>query len=71
MSRRRVPHDADDVEGKKVEPMPPETFFLDPQGRLTYKHAGELTARIVEAKLDEALRGIVSAEGKGEYGSVR
>jgi len=51
--------------------MPPETFFLDPQGRLTYKHAGELTARIVEAKLDEALRGVVSAEGTGEYGSVR
>ena len=49
----------------------PETFFLDPQGRITYKHAGELTAPIVEAKLDEALRGVVSAEGKGEYRSVR
>ena len=49
----------------------PETFFSDPQGRITYKHAGELTAPIVETKLDEALRGIVSAEGKGEYRSVR
>ena len=49
----------------------PETFFIDPQGRITYKHAGELTAPIVETKLDEALRGVVSAEGKGEYRSVR
>ena len=49
----------------------PETFFLDPQGRITYKHAGELRAPIIETKLDEALRGIVSAEGKGEYRAVR
>jgi cytochrome c biogenesis protein CcmG, thiol:disulfide interchange protein DsbE len=49
----------------------PETFFIDPQGRITYKHAGELRAPIIETKLDEALRGVVSAEGKGEYRSVR
>jgi cytochrome c biogenesis protein CcmG/thiol:disulfide interchange protein DsbE len=49
----------------------PETFFIDPQGRITYKHAGELKAPIIEAKLDEALRGVVSAEGKGDYRSVR
>jgi cytochrome c biogenesis protein CcmG, thiol:disulfide interchange protein DsbE len=49
----------------------PETFFLDPQGRITYKHAGELKGPIIEAKLDEALKGVVSAEGKGEYRSVR
>jgi cytochrome c biogenesis protein CcmG/thiol:disulfide interchange protein DsbE len=49
----------------------PETFFIDPQGRITYKHAGELRAPIIESKVDEALRGIVSAEGKGEYRSVR
>src|SRR5919109_5019640 len=49
----------------------PETFFIEAQGRLTYKHAGELRAPIIAAKLDEALRGIVSAEGKGEYRSVR
>jgi cytochrome c biogenesis protein CcmG/thiol:disulfide interchange protein DsbE len=49
----------------------PETFFLDPQGRITYKHAGEVKAPIIEAKLDEALKGIISAEGKGEYRSVR
>ena len=49
----------------------PETFFLDPHGKITYKHAGELKTPIIAAKLDEALQGIVSAEGKGEYGSVR
>jgi cytochrome c biogenesis protein CcmG/thiol:disulfide interchange protein DsbE len=49
----------------------PETFFIDPQGRITYKHAGELKAPIIGAKLDEALKGTVSAEGRGEYRSVR
>jgi cytochrome c biogenesis protein CcmG/thiol:disulfide interchange protein DsbE len=49
----------------------PETFFIDPQGRITYKHAGEVKAPIIEAKLDAALKGIVSAEGKGDYRSVR
>ena len=49
----------------------PETFFIDPRGRITYKHAGELRAPIIGAKLDEALRGIMSTEGKGEYRSVR
>jgi cytochrome c biogenesis protein CcmG/thiol:disulfide interchange protein DsbE len=49
----------------------PETFFIDLQGKITYKHAGELRAPIIGAKLDEAPRGIVSAEGKGEYRSVR
>lgn len=50
----------------------PESFFIDPQGRITYKHAGELRALTITAKLDEALRGIVSAtEGKGEYRSVQ
>jgi len=50
----------------------PVTFFLDPQGRITYKHAGELRAPVITAKLDEALKGIVSVEeGKGEYRSTR
>ena len=50
----------------------PETFFIDRSGRITYKHAGALTAPIITAKLDEALRGVVSAgEGKGEYRSVQ
>jgi cytochrome c biogenesis protein CcmG, thiol:disulfide interchange protein DsbE len=49
----------------------PETFFIDAQGMITYKHAGELKAPIIGAKLDEVLKGVVSAEGKGEYRSVR
>ena len=50
----------------------PETFFIDPQGRITYKHAGELRSQTITAKLNEALRGIASAvEGKGEYRSVQ
>jgi len=49
----------------------PETFFIDPQGRITYKHAGELRTQTIVVKVDEALRSIVSAEGKGEYRSVR
>jgi cytochrome c biogenesis protein CcmG/thiol:disulfide interchange protein DsbE len=50
----------------------PETFFIDPQGRITYKHAGALRAPIITAKLDEVLRGIVSVqEGRGEYRSVQ
>ncbi|MEK7334096.1 MAG: TlpA disulfide reductase family protein [Candidatus Binatota bacterium] len=50
----------------------PETFFIDPQGRITYKHVGSLGSALITAKLDEARRGIVSAkEGKGAYQSVR
>jgi cytochrome c biogenesis protein CcmG/thiol:disulfide interchange protein DsbE len=50
----------------------PESFFIDPQGRITYKHVGGIRAEKVSTKIDEALRGIVSAqEGKGEYQTVR
>ena len=50
----------------------PESFFIDPQGRMTYKHAGELKTSTITSKLDDALRGFVSAEaGKGEHRSVR
>jgi cytochrome c biogenesis protein CcmG/thiol:disulfide interchange protein DsbE len=50
----------------------PETFFIDPQGRITYKHVGSLGSALITAKLDEARRGSVSAkEGKGLYQSVR
>ena len=31
----------------------PETFFLDPHGRITYKHAGELRVTVITAKLDD------------------
>jgi len=50
----------------------PETFFIDPQRRITYKHAGEIRAPTIIAKLNEAVRGIVSAEeGKSDSRSVR
>jgi cytochrome c biogenesis protein CcmG/thiol:disulfide interchange protein DsbE len=50
----------------------PEAFFIDRDGRITYKHVGALGAATVTAKLDEALRGVVSAsEGSGEYQSAR
>lgn len=50
----------------------PETFFLDRDGRITFKHVGALSMPVITAKLDQAVRGIVSAEeGRGEYQSVR
>lgn len=38
----------------------PQTFFIDPQGKISYKHAGELKPSLIAARLDEATRGIVS-----------
>ena len=50
----------------------PETFFIDREGRVTYKHVGALGWPTITAKLDEALRGVVSAsEGRGDYRSTR
>jgi len=50
----------------------PETFFLDRNGRITYKHIGALGAETIHAKLEEALQGVQSRrEGKGEYQSIR
>ncbi|HEX9787321.1 MAG TPA: TlpA disulfide reductase family protein [Candidatus Binatia bacterium] len=50
----------------------PESFFIDPQGRITYKHVGGIRAALVIAKLEEAAKGIVSAqEGKGDYQPIR
>ena len=50
----------------------PETFLIDPEGRITYKHVGGLGSPIIVAKLDEARRGLISArEGKGAYQSIR
>ncbi|MGH7386141.1 MAG: TlpA family protein disulfide reductase [Candidatus Rokuibacteriota bacterium] len=50
----------------------PETFIIDREGRVTYKHVGGIEVDTVVAKLDEALRGVVStAEGQGEYQSVQ
>jgi len=50
----------------------PESFFIDPQGRITYKHVGAIRAALVMAKLEEAAKGIVSAqEGRGDYQPIR
>jgi cytochrome c biogenesis protein CcmG/thiol:disulfide interchange protein DsbE len=50
----------------------PESFFIDPQGAITYKHVGGIGSAIVTTKLGEARRGIVSAkEGQGDYQSIR
>ena len=50
----------------------PETFFIDREGRITFKQVGALGMSTITAKTDEALRGIVSTEeGRGEYRSVR
>jgi len=50
----------------------PESFFIDAQGRITYKHVGGIRAALVVAKLEEAAKGIVSAqEGKGDFVPVR
>jgi len=50
----------------------PETFIIDRDGRITYKHVGALGRATITAKIEEALRGVVSAsEGRGEYGATR
>ena len=50
----------------------PETFFLDREGRITYKHVGAVERETIIAKVNEAMQGIVSAgEGRGSYQSVR
>jgi cytochrome c biogenesis protein CcmG/thiol:disulfide interchange protein DsbE len=50
----------------------PESFFIDPQGRITYKHVGGIRAAVVTAKLHDALQGIVTAqEGKQDYQPIR
>ncbi|MGH7307430.1 MAG: TlpA family protein disulfide reductase [Candidatus Rokuibacteriota bacterium] len=50
----------------------PETFFIGPDGRITYKHVGTLGSGLIAAKLDEARRGVISAaQGSGEYQSTR
>lgn len=50
----------------------PESFFIDPEGRITYKHVGGIRAALVLTKIEEAARGIASAqEGKADYQSVR
>ena len=50
----------------------PESFFIDPEGRITYKHVGGIGAELVLSKIEEAAKGIVSAqEGKGDYSPIK
>ncbi len=49
----------------------PETYFIDPDGRITAKYIGALDWKILAARLGEASRGIVSTEGKSrDYRSI-
>lgn len=50
----------------------PESFFVDPDGRITYKHVGGISPAIVAAKIGEARQRLVSTEeGKGVYQAIR
>ncbi len=50
----------------------PESFFVDPDGRIVYKHVGGIGRAILTAKTAEARQRILtSKEGKGEYQSIR
>jgi cytochrome c biogenesis protein CcmG/thiol:disulfide interchange protein DsbE len=50
----------------------PESFFVDPDGRIVYKHVGGIAAAVVAAKTGEARQRILTTEeGKGEYQSIR
>ena len=50
----------------------PETFFIDRQGRITYKHVGALDERTLAAKIEEARAGIASAgQGTGDYRAIQ
>jgi len=44
----------------------PETFFIDREGRITYKHIGALEPETILVKLGDAARGIASSEGKNQ-----
>lgn len=50
----------------------PESFFVDPDGRIVYKHVGGIGAEILAAKTAEARQRIITTkEGKGDYQSIR
>jgi cytochrome c biogenesis protein CcmG/thiol:disulfide interchange protein DsbE len=50
----------------------PEAFIVDREGRITYKHIGTIHPTLLAVKIDEALRGVVTAtQGRGEYQSIR
>lgn len=50
----------------------PETFIVDRAGRIAYKHVGAFGWASISARLDDALRGVVSpSEGRGDYSATR
>lgn len=50
----------------------PETFIIDRDGRISYKHVGAIDRETMAVKLDEARRGVMSAsEGQGDYRPVQ
>ncbi len=50
----------------------PETFFVSPAGRITYKHVGAIPPAVLAAKLQEARRDLASTgSGRGEHQSIR
>jgi cytochrome c biogenesis protein CcmG/thiol:disulfide interchange protein DsbE len=50
----------------------PEAFFVDGDGRITYKHVGSLGTNLLAIKVEEAKRRLISAnEGKGSYQPIR
>ena len=44
----------------------PETFFVDKDGRITYKHIGALGWQTIVAKIENAAQGIATIEGKSQ-----
>ncbi len=49
----------------------PETFFIDREGQITYKHIGALGWETILVKVGDAARGISTAEGKSrDYQSI-
>ena len=50
----------------------PEAFFISPAGRITYKHVGAIPPAVLEARLREARRDLVSTGcGRGEHQAIR
>jgi cytochrome c biogenesis protein CcmG/thiol:disulfide interchange protein DsbE len=49
----------------------PETFFIDKDGRITYKHIGAQSWETIVAKIENAAQGIATTEGKSQdYQSI-
>lgn len=50
----------------------PEAFFVSPAGRITYKHVGAIPPALLEGRLRQAKRDLVSTgSGRGEHQAIR